>query len=211
MRILAFMGSPRVHGLNAQLIDSALNGVVESGAEAKRYDLIKCNIKYCIGCFKCIFENHELPVGKCTLKDDMAAILEDYSQSDGFIYSSPVYDVNITALMKTFIERKFPLYCKDKEDTITLPAARVPANFLKKAALFITANARDEYKEVMGDPSFEALEYDLLIEQVDIIEKFYVGGAHVMTNERLAKIRDEACTIGRRLVKSIEDARKTMD
>ena len=78
MRILAFMGSPRVHGLNAQLIDSALKGVVESGAEAKRYDLIKCNIKYCIGCFKCIFENHDLPVGKCTLQDDMAAILEDY-------------------------------------------------------------------------------------------------------------------------------------
>jgi multimeric flavodoxin WrbA len=208
MRILAFMGSPHIHGLNAQLIDSALKGVVESGAEAKRYDLIKCNIKYCIGCFKCIFENHDLPIGKCTIKDDMAAILEDYSQSDGYIYSSPVYDVNITALMKTFIERKFPLYYKDKEDTITLPAAREPANFLKKAALFITANARDEYKEVMGDPSFESMEYDLQIEQVDIIERFYVGGAHVITEELLAKKRDEAFSIGRRLVESIEEARK---
>jgi hypothetical protein len=77
--------------------------------------------------------------------------------------------------------------------------------------LFITANARDEYKEVMGDPSFEALEYDLLIEQVDIIEKFYVGGAHVISKERLSKKLDEAFTIGRRLVESIEDARKDMD
>ena len=208
MRILAFMGSPRLHGLNAQLIDSALKGVESSGAEVKRYDLIKCNIKYCIGCFKCVFENHELPVGKCTLTDNMAAILEDYIQADGYIFSSPVYDVNITALMKTFIERKFPLYFKDKEDTITLPAARVPANFLKKAALFITANARDEYREVMGDPSFEAMEYDLMIEQVEIIEKFYVGGAHVMTKERLSKTLDEAFTIGTRLVQSIEEARK---
>ena len=207
MRILAFMGSPRVHGLNAQLIDSALKGVENSGAEAKRYDLIKCNIKYCIGCFKCIFENHELPFGRCTLKDDMAPILEDYIQADGYIFSSPVYDVNITALMKTFIERKFPLYFKDREDTITLPAARVPANFLKKAALLITANARDEYREVMGDPSFEAMEYDLMIEQVDIIERFYVGGAHVMTKERLSKLLDEAFSIGTRLVQSIEEAR----
>jgi multimeric flavodoxin WrbA len=207
IRILAFMGSPRVHGLNAQLIDSALKGVVDSGAEAKRYDLIKCNINYCIGCFKCIFENHDLSLGKCTLKDDMAAILEDYTQSDGYIFSSPVYDVNITALMKTFIERKFPLYFKDKEDTVTLPAARVPANFLKKAALFVTANARDEYREVMGASSFEAIEYDLLIEQVDIIERFYVGGAHVMTKERLSKILDEAFTIGARLVQSIEELR----
>jgi multimeric flavodoxin WrbA len=197
------MGSPRLHGLNAQLIDSALKGVESSGAEVKRYDLIKCNIKYCIGCFKCIFENHELPVGRCTLKDDMAAILENYIRADGYILSSPVYDVSITALMKTFIERKFPLYFKDKEDTITLPAAREPANFLKKAALFITANARDEYREVMGTPSFEAMEYDLMIEQVEIIEKFYVGGAHVMTEERLAKHLDEAFAIGVRLVQSI--------
>ena len=208
MRILAFMGSPRLGGLNAKLINSALKGVETSGAEAKRYDLIKCNIKYCIGCFKCIFENHELPIGKCTLKDDMASILEDYIQADGYIFSSPVYDVNITALMKTFIERKFPLYFKDKEDTITLPAARVPAKFLKKAALFITANARDEYREVMGDPSFEAMEYDLMIEQVEIIERFYVGGAHVMTEERLSKKLNETFTIGERLVQSIEETCK---
>ena len=208
MKIVAFMGSPRLRGLNAQLIERALEGAKERGAEVKRYDLIKCNIKYCIGCFKCIFENHDLPIGKCTLKDDMAAILEDYTQAEGYILSSPVYDVNITALMKTFIERKFPLYYKDKEDTITIPAARIPANFLKKAALFITANARDEYREVMGTPSFEALEYDLMIEQVEIIERFYVGGAHVMTEERLSKIRDEAFSIGSRLVQSIEEARR---
>jgi len=209
MRILAFMGSPRTKGLNAQLVDSALKGVVESGAEAKRYDLIKCNIKYCIGCFKCIFENHGLPFGTCVLQDDMAAILEDYTRSDGYIISSPVYDVSITALMKTFIERKFPLFFKDKEDTVTLPAARVPAHFLKKAAIFITANARDEYREVMGDPSFEAIEYDLLIEQVDIMDKLYVGGAHVMTPDRLATMCNEAYTIGRRLVQSIEEARSS--
>ena len=108
MRILAFMGSPRVHGLNAQLIDSALKGVVESGAEAKRYDLIKCNIKYCIGCFKCIFENHELPVGKCTLQDDMAAILEDYTQSDGYIFSSPGIRCQYHRLDEDLYRKKVP-------------------------------------------------------------------------------------------------------
>ena len=210
MKIVAVMGSPRLRGLNAQLIEKALKGAEESGAEVKRYDLIKCNIKYCIGCFKCIFENHDLPVGKCTLKDDMETILENYTQADGYILSSPVYDVNITALMKTFIERKFPLYFKDKEDTITLPAARTPAHFLKKAALFITANARDEYREVMGTPSFEAMEYDLMIEQVEVIERFYVGGAHVMTEERLSKILNEAFSIGSRLVQSIQEARRKL-
>ncbi len=208
MMILGFMGSPHVKGLNAKLIDSALKGAQNKGAETKRYDLIKCTIKYCQGCFKCVFENHELPVGKCPIKDDMADILKDHSQADGYIYTTPVYDVGITALMKAFIERKFPLFFKEKEDTVRLPAARVPANFLKKASLFVTANARDEYKEVMGPPCFEALEYDFMIEQVDIVDKFYVGGAHVMTDEVLSKKLDEAFDIGERLVEAIKEARK---
>ena len=208
MKILGFMGSPRVKGLNAQLIDSALKGAQSKGANTKRYDLIKCNIKYCVGCFKCVFKNHELPVGKCSIKDDMASILEDYSQADGYIFATPVYDVGITALMKTFIERKFPLFFKSREDTVTLPAARVPANFLKKASLFVTGNARDEYREVMGTPCFEALESDLMIEQVDVVDKLYVGGAHVITKEILSKKLDEAFAIGARLVEAIEEARK---
>ena len=208
MKILGFLGSPRVKGLNAQLIDSALKGVQSKGSDAKRYDLIKCDIKYCVGCFKCVFENHELPVGKCTLNDDMTGILEDYCQADGYIFASPVYDVAITALMKTFMERKFPLFFMHREDTVTLPAARVPANFLKKASLFLTANARDEYREVMGTPCFESLEYDLMIEQVDVVDKFYVGGVHVMTKEILSKKLNEAFTIGVRLVEAIEEARK---
>lgn len=207
MKILGFMGSPRVKGLNAQLIASALKGAESRGAATGRYDLIKCNIGYCIGCFRCLFENHELPFGICTLKDDMAGILQDYCEADGYILSTPVYDVGMTALMKTFIERKFPLFFKDKEDTVTLPAARRPAQFLKKCALIVTANARDEYRQVMGDPTFEAMEYDFMIEQVEVIERFYVGGAHVMTEEKLAGHLKEAYDIGARLVASIEEAR----
>lgn len=208
MKILGFMGSPRVKGLNAHLVDSALKGAQSKGAETKRYDLIKCNIKYCVGCFKCIFENHDLPVGICSIKDDMAGILEEYLQADGYILATPVYDVGITALMKTFIERKFPLFFKKKEDTVTIPAARSPANFRKKASMFVTGNARDEYSEVMGPPCFDALENDFMIEQVDTVDKLYVGGAHVMDKERLSEKLDEAFTIGVRLVETIEKERE---
>jgi len=208
MKILGFMGSPRVNGLNAKLVSSALKGAESTGAAIKRYDLIKCNIEYCRGCFKCIFENHGLPFGKCPVKDDMASILEEYVKADGYIYSTPVYDVGITALMKTFLERKFALFFKSKEDTVTLPGPRGPAHFLKKASLFVTGNARDEYKEVMGPPCFEALETDLTLEQVDVADKFYVGGAHVMTEERLAEKQDEAFNLGVRLVEEIKKARE---
>lgn len=208
MKILCFMGSPRVNGLNAKLTSSALKGAESKGAETKRYDLIKCNIEYCRGCFKCVFENHDLPFGKCPIKDDMAGILEEYVRADGYIFSTPVYDVGITALMKTFLERKFALFFKDKEDTVTLPAPRKPAHFLKKASLFVTGNARDEYREVMGDPCFETIEIDFMLEQVDVADKFYVGGAHVMTKERLEEKKKEAFNIGVRLVEEIEKERE---
>lgn len=208
MKILGFMGSPHVKGLNAKLIASALKGAQSKGAETKNYDLIKYTIKYCQGCFRCVFENHELPVGKCPIKDDMADILEDYSQADGYIFATPVYDVNITALMKTFLERKFPLFFKDQADTITIPAPRTPANFLKKASIIVTGNARDEYAEVMGAPCFEAIETGFMLEQVDTVDKLYVGGAHVMDEARLKEKLKETFAIGERLVESIKESHK---
>ena len=208
MEILGFMGSPRIKGLNGNLIDSALKGAESKGAETKRYNLIKCNIKYCMGCFKCIYENHELPVGKCPISDDMAKILEAYHQADGYIFATPVYDVYITALMKTFLERKFPLFYKKKEDYGKIPAARVPANFKKKASMIVTGDCADEYREVMGDPCFDALESDLIIEQVDTVDKLYVGGVGNLINEMLPEKLDETFEIGVRLVEEIEKARK---
>lgn len=208
VKIIGFMGSPRIKGLNAKLIESALKGAASRGAETKRYDLIKCNIKYCMGCSKCIFENHDLPIGKCPLKDDMAGILREYHQADGYIFAVPVYDVYVTALTKTFLERKFPLFYKNKEDYGKIPAARVPANFQNKASMIVTGNAVDEFREVMGNPCFEALEIDFMIEQVDTVDKLYVGGVENINAERLSAKLDEAFKIGVRLVAEIEKARK---
>ena len=206
MRVLGFMGSPRVKGFSAQLIDSALKGAQSKGAETKRYDLIKCDIKYCVGCFKCVFKNPELPIGKCSINDDMADMLEDYVRSDGYIFASHVYDLGITAIMKTFIERKFPLFVKETKEDI--PLARAPANFLKKASMIVAGNARDEYHEIMGTPCFEAMEHHFLIEQVDTLDKLYVGGTLTISKEKLLERLDETFAIGARLVNEIEKAGK---
>jgi len=60
----------------------------------------------------------------------------------------------------------------------------------------------------MGPPCFEAMGADLMLEQVDVADKFYVGGAHVMTEERLAEKQEEAFNIGARLVEEIKKARE---
>jgi len=208
MNILGIMGSPRLNGKCNKLLKKALEGVAAEGAEIKSYELIKCNIRYCMGCSSCFQNNPELKIGKCPLKDDMAAILEDYANADGYIFSSPVYDVFVTALLKTFLERKIALTYRPKNESGKIPGSRIPAHFLKKASMIVTGNCADEYREVMGDPCFEAIEGHLLIEMVETVDKFYVGGVEQMTDELFTEKLNEAYQIGRRLVASIEKTRK---
>lgn len=206
MKILGFLGSPRVNGKCSTLLKNALEGARSRGTRTKRFDLIKCNIMHCSGCFKCMFENHELPIGKCSLKDDMASILEEYIKANGYIFASPVYDMGITALMKKFLERKCALMYREKEAYAKIGASRIPAHFKKMASMIVTANCGDEYKEAMGGPCFEAIGGHLSIEQVPTVDKFYVGGVENMMDVTFSEKLAEAYQLGIRLVEEIEKA-----
>ena len=155
-----------------------------------------------------MFENHELPIGKCPLNDDMAGILEEYRQADGYILASPVYDVGVTALMKNFLERKCALHYKKRDDYGRFPDTREKANFKKKVSLIVTGNSADAYWEVMAPPCFEAMESHFFIQEIDTVDRMYVGGVENISNERLTEKLDEAYTMGIRLVDEIERARK---
>lgn len=206
MLILGFLGSPRLKGKCAQLLQKTLDGAAARGAETKRYDLINCNIEFCRGCGICFLHNPELSIGKCPLKDDMQYILEEYIKADGYVFASPVYDVFVTALMKQFLERKIMLTYRDKDAYATIPGPRVPANFTKKASLIVTANCSDELEEVMGEPSFEAWQAHLPIEQVDTVDQFYVGGVENMHPEIFSQKLAQAFSNGQRLYDEIKKA-----
>jgi len=206
MLILGFMGSPRLKGKCAQLMQKTLDGAADKGAEIKRYDLINCNIDFCRGCGTCFMNNPELSIGKCPLKDDMHSILEEYIRADGYVFASPVYDVFITALMKRFLERKIMLTYRDKNAYATLPESRVPANFTRKASLLVTANCADELEEAMGVPCFESWQAHLPIEQVDTVDQFYVGGVENMSDEIFSQKRAQAFSNGQRLYDEIKKA-----
>jgi multimeric flavodoxin WrbA len=207
MRVLGFLGSPHVNGRSAKLLKKALEGAASAGAEIKEFDLIKMNIKYCTGCGACYLTKPELKIGKCALKDDAPAIFEEYVEADGYIYASPVYDMFITALMKTFLERKIMLTYRPKEAAGKLPEPRCCAFFKKKASLIVTGNCADEYKEVMGDPCFEAYEGHFMIEQIDTVDKMYCGGVETLTEEDFNKKLDEAFQMGVRIVQEVEKSR----
>lgn len=207
MKIIGFLGSPRPNGTCGRLLQEALAGAESRGAHTKRFDLIKCNIMHCRGCFKCMFDNAELHIGRCPLKDDMASILEQYLEADGYIFASPSYEGYVTALMKKFLERKIALGYREKEAFGTIAESRKPAAFKKMASFIVTANCTDEFRELMGDPCFEAMEGHLIVEQVPTVDRLYVGGVENMTGEVFSEKLACARGIGIRLVEEIEKAK----
>jgi len=206
MYIIGFMGSPRTSGKCSKLLQGVLDGAASKGAQTKRYDLVDCNIMHCKGCGACYKSRPELAIGKCPLKDDMAAILVDYLSADGYVFATPVYDGYVTSVMKKFLERKIALTYKPKEDIGKICTPRATADFKKRATHIVTGDAFDEYREVMGDPCFEALEAHLYMEQVMSVDKMYMGNAEHIAPDDFAVRLQEALRMGVRLVEEIEKA-----
>ncbi|MDY9925168.1 flavodoxin family protein [Methanosarcina sp.] len=100
MKIVGISSSPRGKNSNTlKLLDAALEGASEAGAEVESINVAKLDIKYCIACDKC----HKK--GECSINDDFPALLEKLLAADGIIWSSPNYITNVTAQLKTVFDR----------------------------------------------------------------------------------------------------------
>ncbi len=98
MKILAICGSPKKGNTY-----SALNDIKESYSDIDFNILMlkDINLKPCLGCYVCV----KLGEDNCPLKDDREKIVKEMLNADGVIFASPVYTMQITALMKNFFER----------------------------------------------------------------------------------------------------------
>lgn len=100
MKIVGIHSSPRRKNSNTlKLLDSALAGAKEAGADIELIDIAKLKIKYCTACNSC----HDK--GVCSIKDDYQLVLKKLLDADGIIWSSPNYMMNVTAQLKTLFDR----------------------------------------------------------------------------------------------------------
>ena len=100
MKILGINGSPR--GKNSRtlkLVSAVLDGAKERGAETELVDIGALDIRYCLGCQVCYAE------GECVQEDDLSDLWEKMMRADGIVLGSPVYINNVTAQLKTVIDR----------------------------------------------------------------------------------------------------------
>ncbi len=99
MRTAVFMGSPRVKGNTQLLLEEAMRGAEEKGAQITFFELNSMKIRGCQDCGGCA------ATGVCVKKDDMERIYPVIRESSRFILASPIFFVGVSAQTKAMIDR----------------------------------------------------------------------------------------------------------
>ncbi len=99
MKVLGILGSPRAKGNSDVLLDQALAGAKEAGAQVEKIVLSRKRISGCLDCGKCN------ETGVCVIKDDMVKIHKKVLEADAIIHSVPLYFWAMTSQMKAYLDR----------------------------------------------------------------------------------------------------------
>ncbi len=111
-KILALNGSPHEYGSTAALINEVTKSSAEQGAIIKTYYLNGMNIKGCQACKDCRTRN------KCRVQDGMQILYNEIQEADGIIFGTPVYMWQMSAQLKTVIDRMQAFLTPDHKNTL---------------------------------------------------------------------------------------------
>jgi len=117
MKVLGIMGSPRRQSNTEILLDEALEGAREAGAEVEKVLASKLKISPCLEIYACLKD------GNCAIKDDMQLLYKKLLEADHIIFASPIFFYSITSQAKAIIDRCQALWVRrhvlgmGKEDT----------------------------------------------------------------------------------------------
>lgn len=99
-KITAVNGSPHEgFGNTAMLVAMLREHLTQDDMDVEEILINQRQIRHCAGCAVCIEK------GSCWIKDDYKQIAQNVLEADAVILASPVYFLNVTAQMKTFIDR----------------------------------------------------------------------------------------------------------
>ncbi len=104
-KILIISSSPRKNGNSQMLCEKFAEGAREKGHSVEIVRLLDLNIGFCRACDYCM--KHD---GNCVLNDDMKDLIRGYKEADVVVLATPVYFYGISAPMKTFIDRMYPIW-----------------------------------------------------------------------------------------------------
>jgi len=106
MRVLGIMGSPRRESNTEILLDKALEGAKEAGAEVEKVLISKLRISPCLEIYACFKD------GNCSIKDDMQTLYDKLLEADHIVFASPIFFYGITSQAKAVIDRCQALWAR---------------------------------------------------------------------------------------------------
>lgn len=103
MKIVMLTGSPHRQGTSALLADEFSAGASSKGHTIVRFDTAFEKVGPCRACYYCNEHN-----GECIQQDAMQKILPEILSADMLVLVTPLYYYNMTAQLKTVIDRMMP-------------------------------------------------------------------------------------------------------
>ena len=105
-KIVAIYGSPRRKGNTARLLQKAVEGAREAGADVEEIVLRDLKMSPCLEIYGC--KN----AGECRLKDDFQIARDQILASNGLMLASPVFFYTVSAHTKILMDRFQSLWVK---------------------------------------------------------------------------------------------------
>ena len=123
MKALFVNASPRKNWNTHKMLEQAMKGAQDAGAECELVHLYDLSFKGCMSCFACKLKGNKTN-GLCVIRDGLRPVLEKALASDVIVMGSPVYFSYPTGMFRMFIERLlFPIMSYNVNPDGTRPRA----------------------------------------------------------------------------------------
>lgn len=124
MFVLGLQGSPRKKGNTRYLLSELMNALEKRGAETHVVDADKADVKPCKEYIVCEKK------GFCPIEDEMEEIYGLLRRADLVVLASPVFFYNVTAQLKSLIDRSQTLWARRYRLDLTDPGAKTRKGFM---------------------------------------------------------------------------------
>lgn len=149
MKALFINGSPRKNFNTAHLLQKAMEGAQQAGAETELIHLFDYEFTGCKSCFACKIKGSKTN-GVCAIRDSIRPVIEKAQEADVLVIGSPVYFGYPTGQVRSLVERLlFPLdtYLLDEQGN----RMKVPHKPVQTALIY-TMNCPEElYRKIHYD------------------------------------------------------------
>jgi multimeric flavodoxin WrbA len=187
LKVLGIMGSPRLKGNTDLLLDEALRGARERGAEVEKIIVDKLKIAPCREYYGCLNDGH------CVIRDDMDDVYPKILGADAVIVATPIFFYTVSAQLMLLISRCQALWARK----YVLKNLDIP---VKKGA-FIAVGATRGAK--LFDGPKLTIKYFFQAINADYSDELLIRGVDKRgeIKERPASLSG-ACELGKKLVSS---------